>query len=369
MGMNCGIVGLPNVGKSTIFSALTSAPAEAANYPFCTIDPNVGLVSVPDKRLDKICELIPPKKTIPAVVEFVDIAGLVAGASRGEGLGNQFLSHIRQVGVICHVVRCFEDSNIIHVNNVVSPAADIETINTELALADLDTVEKRQEKLPKMLRSPDKDMVKEAVIAEPLLERLTETLGRGEPARSLEYSDDEVLLVRDLHLLTMKKQILVCNVDEAGLALENDSVKAVREVASHEGAEVVVICGKFEADIADLETQEEKDEFLAEAGLEESGLSRLIHAGYSSLGLQTYFTAGADENRAWTVRKGALAPEAAGVIHTDFQRGFIKAEVYHCADLFELESEDAIRKAGKLRMEGKAYSVQDGDVMHFKFNV
>ena len=369
MGMNCGIVGLPNVGKSTIFSALTSAPAEAANYPFCTIDPNVGLVNVPDKRLDRICEIIPPKKRIPAVVEFVDIAGLVAGASRGEGLGNQFLSHIRQVGVICHVVRCFDDENVVHVNSKVNPSADIETINTELALADLDTVAKRQEKLPRMLRSPDKAVVKEASVSEPLMAKLSAALEEGQPARNLEYTDDELLILRDLHLLTMKKQILVCNVDESGLEEDNDYVKAVRKTAEAEGAKVVVICGSLESDIASLETEEEKTEFLAEAGLEESGLSKLIRVGYDALGLQTFFTAGEDEDRAWTVRKGAMAPEAAGVIHTDFQRGFIKAEVYHCDDLFEFGSEDAIRKAGKLRMEGKAYEVRDGDVMHFKFNV
>ena len=369
MGMNCGIVGLPNVGKSTIFSALTSAPAEAANYPFCTIDPNVGLVAVPDRRLDRICEIIPTKKRIPAVVEFVDIAGLVAGASKGEGLGNQFLSHIRQVGVICHVVRCFDDENIIHVHNAVSPAGDIETINTELALADLETVEKRLEKLPKMLRSPDKDMVKEAKILEPVLGRLKTALSEGKAARFLEFSEEEAPLLRDLHLLTMKKQIFVCNVDESGLEEDNSYVREVRETAAAENARVVVICGKLEAEIASLETQEEKDEFLAEAGLEESGLSRLIREGYAALGLSTYFTAGADENRAWTIRTGALAPEAAGVIHTDFQKGFIKAEVYHCDDLFEYKSEDAIRKAGKLRMEGKTYTVRDGDIMHFKFNV
>ena len=369
MGMNCGIVGLPNVGKSTIFQALTSAPAEAANYPFCTIDPNVGIVNVPDNRLDRICEIIPPKKRVPAVVEFVDIAGLVAGASQGEGLGNKFLAHIRNVGVICHVVRCFDDPDISHVSGAVAPDSDIETINTELALADLETVEKRIEKLPRLLRSPDKDAVKEAKASEPLLEKLKNSLGEAIPARSIEFDEDELVLLRDLHLLTMKKQIFVCNVDEDGLDGENDYVKEVRKVASAEGAQVIVICGKLEAEIAALETDEEKAEFLQDVGLEESGLARLIRAGYAALGMRTFFTAGEDENRAWTFHEGALAPEAAGVIHTDFQKGFIKAEVYHCDDLFELKTEDAIRRAGKLRMEGKGYTVQDGDVMFFKFNL
>ena len=369
MGLNCGIVGLPNVGKSTIFSALTSAPAEAANYPFCTIDPNVGIVNVPDERLKKISELIVPAKEIPAIVEFVDIAGLVSGASKGEGLGNQFLSHIRQVGMIVHVVRCFENDDITHVSGKIDPASDIETINIELALADLSTVEKRIEKSAKQLRSPDKDISKKANAVMPLLEQLKEALGQGIPARSLELTDDQRDLIQDLQLITMKKQMFACNVDEEGLDGSNEFVQKVREIAAAEEAETVVICGALEADIAALETEEEKQEFLKEAGLEESGLSKLIHKAYSALGLRTFFTAGADENRAWTFNEGALAPEAAGVIHTDFQKGFIKAEVYHCNDLFEYGSEDAIRKAGKLRQEGKNYIVRDGDVMHFKFNV
>lgn len=369
MGLNCGIVGLPNVGKSTIFSALTSAPAEAANYPFCTIDPNVGIVNVPDERLEKISEIIVPAKKIPAVVEFVDIAGLVKGASKGEGLGNQFLSHIRQVGVIIHVVRCFEDEDITHVSGKIDPASDIETINIELALADLSTVEKRLEKSAKNLRSPDKDIVKKTTLILPALEKLRDALSEGTPARAVELTDDELEAVKELQLITMKKQMYLCNVDEAGLTDENDYVKAVKAIAAAEETEVEVICGALEADIAALETDEEKAEFLQEAGLEESGLSRLIHKAYAALGLRTYFTAGADENRAWTFKAGALAPEAAGVIHTDFQKGFIKAEVYHCDDLFSLGSEDAIRKAGKLRQEGKNYAVKDGDVMHFKFNV
>ncbi|HAK45338.1 MAG TPA: redox-regulated ATPase YchF [Spirochaeta sp.] len=369
MGLNCGIVGLPNVGKSTIFSALTSAPAEAANYPFCTIDPNVGIVNVPDKRLKKISGIIVPAKEIPAIVEFVDIAGLVKGASQGEGLGNQFLSHIRQVGMIIHVVRCFDNDDITHVSGKIDPASDIEIINIELALADLSTVEKRIEKSVKQLRSPDKDISKKAAAMAPILEQLKDSLGQGIPARSMDLTDEQIEDVQELQLITMKKQMFVCNVDENGVNTENEYVKKVRTVADSEGAETVVISGALEADIAALETEEEKQEFLEEAGLDESGLSKLIHKAYSALGLRTYFTAGADENRAWTFNDGALAPEAAGIIHTDFQKGFIKAEVYHCDDLFELGSEAAIRKAGKLRQEGKTYVVKDGDVMHFKFNV
>ena len=369
MALNCGIVGLPNVGKSTIFSALTSAPAEAANYPFCTIDPNVGIVNVPDERLKKISEIIVPAKEIPAIVEFVDIAGLVRGASKGEGLGNQFLSHIRQVGMIVHVVRCFDNDDITHVGGRIDPDSDIEIINIELALADLGTVEKRIEKSAKQLRSPDKDISKKANAMMPVLELLKENLSEGRAARTLEFTDEQLEDIRELQLITMKKQMFVCNVDEAGLESGNSYVEKVKAIADAEGAETVVICGALEADIAALETEEEKKEFLEEAGLEESGLSRLIHKTYSALGLRTFFTAGADENRAWTFRSGAFAPEAAGVIHTDFQKGFIKAEVYHCDDLFEYGSEDAIRKAGKLRQEGKNYIVKDGDVMHFKFNV
>jgi len=369
MGLNCGIVGLPNVGKSTIFSALTSAPAEAANYPFCTIDPNVGIVNVPDARLERISEIIIPAKKVPAIVEFVDIAGLVKGASQGEGLGNQFLSHIRQVGMIIHVVRCFDNDDITHVSGIIDPASDIETINIELALADLATVEKRIEKSSKQLRSPDKDISKKAKAMEPVLEQLKNALSEGIPARNLEYADDILEDVRELQLITMKKQMFVCNIDEAQAAGDNPYVEKVKEVAAAEGAETAVICGALGADIAALETEEEKKEFLEEAGLEESGLSRLIRKVYSALGLRTFFTAGTDENRAWTYHEGALAPEAAGVIHTDFQKGFIKAEVYHCDDLFEYGTEDAIRRAGKLRQEGKNYIVCDGDVMHFKFNV
>jgi GTP-binding protein YchF len=369
MPLNCGIVGLPNVGKSTIFSALTSAPAEAANYPFCTIEPNVGLVAVPDSRLDRIAELIPPQKLIPAVVEFVDIAGLVKGASKGEGLGNKFLSHIREVGVIVHVVRCFENPDIVHVDNTIDPASDIETINIELALADLETVEKRMARLEKESRSADKKIQAVAKALAPVLELLKNALQEGKPARGVELDEEQRLLIRDMHLITMKKMLYLCNVDEDGLAADNEYVRAVRSIAESEDAGVVTLCGQLEKEIADLETAEERAEFLADMGLEESGLSALIREGYELLGLRTFFTAGEKEVRAWTFHHGDKAPQAAGVIHTDFEKGFIKAETYHCDDLFELGSEQKIREAGKLRMEGKEYLVRDGDVMHFKFNV
>jgi GTP-binding protein YchF len=369
MPLNCGIVGLPNVGKSTIFSALTSAPAEAANYPFCTIEPNVGLVAVPDSRLDRIAELIPPQKLIPAVVEFVDIAGLVKGASKGEGLGNKFLSHIREVGVIVHVVRCFENPDIVHVDNTIDPASDIETINIELALADLETVEKRMARLEKESRSADKKVQAVAKALAPVLELLKNALQEGKPARGVELDEEQRLLIRDMHLITMKKMLYLCNVDEDGLAADNEYVRAVRSIAESEDAGVVTLCGQLEKEIADLETAEERAEFLADMGLEESGLSALIREGYELLGLRTFFTAGEKEVRAWTFHHGDKAPQAAGVIHTDFEKGFIKAETYHCDDLFELGSEQKIREAGTLRMECKEYLVRDGDVMHFKFNV
>ena len=369
MGLNCGIVGLPNVGKSTIFQAITSAPAEAANYPFCTIEPNVGIVSVPDKRLDKITELYSPKKTVPAIVEFVDIAGLVKGASKGEGLGNKFLSHIRQVGVIVQVVRCFEDDDITHVSGNIDPLSDIETINIELALADLETVEKRKVKNEKQAKSLSKEAAKEANQIKGLLDQLIEVLSEGKPARSLDLSDEQKLLLRDLHLITLKKQLYVCNVDEESVVSGNSFVDQVKKLAEEEGSEAIVICGKLEAEIASLETQEEKDEFLADVGLEESGLIKLIHAGYRLLGLRTYFTAGEPEVRAWTYKDGDKAPQAAAVIHTDFEKGFIKAEVFHYDDLIEYKTEQSVKSAGKLRIEGKDYVVKDGDIMHFRFNV
>jgi hypothetical protein len=369
MGLNCGIVGLPNVGKSTIFSALTAAPAEIANYPFCTINPNVGIVNVPDKRLDQIKALIPPQRLIPATFEFVDIAGLVAGASKGEGLGNQFLANIREVGVIAHVVRCFDDADVIHVNNKVDPKSDIDTINTELALADLDTVENRYAKQVKLTRSMTPEDRKAMEKYLPLLEKVKAGLGDGKAVRSLGLDEEEQNLLYDLHLITQKPVVYVCNVDEDHATTDNDYVKTVRAIAAEEHAEVVVICGKMEAEIAALDDENDKKEFLESVGLEESGLNRLIQHAYHIMGLRTFFTAGPDEDRAWTFKAGMKAPETAGIIHTDFQKGFIKAEVYNCNDLFTFKSEEKIREAGKLRMEGKDYVVQDGDIMHFRFNV
>ena len=369
MGMNCGIVGLPNVGKSTIFSALTSAPAEAANYPFCTIEPNAGVVHVPDERLQKIAKIVGPEKVIPAITEFVDIAGLVKGASKGEGLGNQFLGHIRQVGAICHVVRCFEDNDIVHVAGKVDPVSDIEVINIELALADLETVTKRISTLDKFIKSQDKKVSDKAKMTKPILERLVKTLESGLPARSLPLDTDEIEAISDLHLITMKKMLYVCNVDEASVATENEHVKKVREIAAKEGSQVITICGKIESEIAALESDEEKKEFLSDIGIEESGLSKMIRAGYNMLDMYTYFTAGVKEVRAWTVRAGSTAPQAAAVIHTDFEKGFIRAETIAFDDFIKYRGEAGARDAGRLRLEGKEYRVQEGDVLHFRFNV
>ncbi|GAB5464875.1 MAG: redox-regulated ATPase YchF [Candidatus Kapaibacteriales bacterium] len=369
MSLNCGIVGLPNVGKSTLFQAITSAPAEAANYPFCTIDPNIGIVDVPDPRLDKITELVEPEKKIHTTTEFVDIAGLVKGASKGEGLGNKFLGNIRSVGAIVHVVRCFEDENIVHVEGSIDPLRDIEIIEMELAYADMETVQARKEKLGKMLRSQDKVTREKATIVEPLLKLLAETLDSGNPARSLELDKDQKEAIRDLHLITMKPQLYCCNVAEEDIADGNKFVDMVKKHAQTNGSEVVVISAQVEAEISALDTDEEKKEFLADMGLEQSGLDKLIHAGYNLLNLNTYFTAGKKEVRAWTFKKGSLAPQAAGVIHTDFERGFIKAEVYHYNDLVSLGSEAKVKEAGKMRLEGKDYEVKDGDVVHFRFNV
>ncbi len=360
---------MPNVGKSTIFSALSSAPAEAANYPFCTIEPNVGIVNVPDARLDKLTDIFKPLKRVPAVVEFVDIAGLVKGASQGEGLGNQFLSHIREVGVIAQVVRCFDDPDIVHVANRIDPESDMEVINVELALADLDTVAKRRDRAERTLKVQAKDQQKLAELVIAALDKVQAALQQGKPARSVPLSDDEKAALYDSHLITMKPQLYVCNVDEEGMRKGNAYVETVRRRAAAEGSEAVVICGKFEAELADLDSAEDRLAFLSELGLHESGLASLIHATYHLLGLRTFFTAGADECRAWTIHAGDTAPKAAGVIHTDFEKGFIKAEVYAYDDLLAYGSEAKIKEAGKYRIEGKEYLVRDGDVMFFKFNV
>ena len=369
MSVNCGIVGLPNVGKSTIFAAITSSPAEVANYPFCTIDPNVGIVNVADKRLDKIAEIVKPMKVYPAAVEFLDIAGLVKGASKGEGLGNQFLGHIRSTNAIVHVVRCFVDDDITHVSGKIDPIEDIEVINIELALADLDLVDKRLSAVSKQTKGQDLEMAKKSRMLLPILEKLQKALGEGKSARTLNLDEEELNLVKELNLITLKKVLYVCNIDEDGITNENEYVKKVREYAKTDGAEVLAICGKLEAEISKLETQQEKKEFMEAAGISESGLDQLTHAAYKLLGLRTYFTAGVKEVRAWTFHEGTKAPGAAGVIHSDFERGFIRAEVYHCDDLFTLGSEAKVKEAGKLRVEGKEYVVKDGDVMHFRFNV
>ena len=366
MALKAGIVGLPNVGKSTLFNAITQAGAESANYPFCTIDPNVGVVEVPDERLDKLTELVVPNRTVPTAFEFVDIAGLVAGASKGEGLGNKFLAHIREVDAIVHVVRCFQDENITHVAGKVDPLSDIQTINLELILADLDSVEKRIERSRKNMKGGDKKYAQEVEV----LERIKEALYNDMPARSVELGEEERLIVRDLHLLTIKPVLYAANVSEAEVADtdNNPYVQKVREFAAAENAEVVPISAKVEAEIAELEG-EDKAMFLEELGLEESGLNRLIKAAYKLLGLYTYFTAGVQEVRAWTIRKGMKAPQAAGVIHTDFERGFIRAEVVSYEDLVAAGSMNAAKEKGQLRLEGTEYVVQDGDVMHFRFNV
>jgi GTP-binding protein YchF len=367
MGFQCGIVGLPNVGKSTIFNALTSAKAEAANYPFCTIDPNVGIVKVPDPRLGKIAELIPPDKLVPANMTFVDIAGLVKGASKGEGLGNQFLGHIRETNAIAHVVRCFSDPNVIHVDGSVDPIRDVSVIDTELMLADLDTVVKRYSSLEKTAKTGTD---KKAAAVMGVLAPVRAALESGKPVRSLHLSREELELIHDFHLITAKPVMYVANVDDSdiGKAEPNEYVKKLTAFAQTEKSPVVQICGKIESEVAEL-ADEDKTAFLKDMGMDEPGLNRVIRAGYDLLGLQTYFTAGETEVRAWTIEKGWKAPQAAGVIHTDFEKGFIKAEVYHYDDLIKHKSESGIKEAGAMRLEGKEYVVRDGDVMHFRFNV
>ncbi len=366
MPLNCGIVGLPNVGKSTIFNALTASKAAAANYPFCTIDPNVGIVPVPDARMDRIVTMVKPNSIVPTTMEFVDIAGIVEGASKGEGLGNQFLSHIRQTDAILHVVRCFSDPEVIHVAGGVNPLHDIDIINTELLLADLDTVEKRRNKAEKAAKSNSATAAQKSELS--AIVKLADVLNAGKPARTAELADDEKPIARDLFLITMKPQLYVANVDEAAIVGGNEYTKLVEQRAAEEGSEVVSICGAMEAEIAQLEPAE-RTEFLEAAGLEEPGLNRLIHSAYRLLNLITYFTSGVQEVRAWTIKRGTKAPGAAGVIHSDFERGFIKADCYACEDLFRLGSEQAVKEAGLLRSEGKEYVVKDGDILFFKFNV
>ncbi len=376
MKLTCGIVGLPNVGKSTIFSALTRAPAEAANYPFCTIEPNHGVVELPDERLDFMAGVFQPKKKVPATVEFVDIAGLIKGASNGEGLGNQFLANIRETSVIAHVVRCFDDPDIQHVREdaktdaPIDPESDILTINYELCQADIDTITKREDKVTRQIRAMGKAEEKKFAGYRSAVDKILPLLQQGKCARQAELTEDEIEGIYDLHLLTIKPQLFVCNIDENTIADgTNKYVEAVKKIAAEEKSEVIVICGKFESDLVDIETPEDRKEFMDSVGLKESGLTVLARAAYHLMGLRTFFTGGPDECRAWTIKNGDKAPQAAGVIHTDFEKGFIKAEVYAVEDLRKYGTEADIKAAGKYRQEGKDYVVQDGDVMFFKFNV
>jgi GTP-binding protein YchF len=363
MGFKCGIVGLPNVGKSTLFNALTKATIAAENYPFCTIDPNLGIVPIADPRIDALSEIVKPQNIVPTTMTFVDIAGLVAGASKGEGLGNKFLANIRETDAICHVVRCFENDDIVHVAGKVDPRSDVEVINTELALSDLESIEKALDKVARQAKAGDKKLL----IRKALLEKVLAHLSEGLPVRAMELSDDEKLVLRDFQLITAKPVLYIANVNEDGFE-NNPALDDLTALAQSEGSEVVAVCAAIEAEIVELE-EDEKGEFLAEMGLDEPGLNRVVRAGYKLLGLQTYFTAGVKEVRAWTVRVGATAPQAAGVIHTDFERGFIRAEVISYDDFVQYKGEHGAKEAGKLRSEGKDYIVQDGDVIHFRFNV
>lgn len=363
MALHCGIVGLPNVGKSTLFNALTKATIAAENYPFCTIDPNVGVVPVPDPRMDKLAAIVNPERVLPTTIEFVDIAGLVAGASKGEGLGNQFLGNIRETDAIAHVVRCFEDDNVVHVAGKVDPLGDIEVINTELALADMASVEKALQRAAKASKSGNK----EELAKKQLLEKVAQHLDSGEPVRTMDLSEDEAKLIKELCLITIKPTLYIANVQDDGFE-NNPMLDLVTEFAAKEGAKVVPVCAAIEAEIVQLD-DDEKKEFLDDLGLEEPGLNRVVRAGYELLNLSTYFTAGVKEVRAWTIPKGALAPQAAGVIHTDFEKGFIRAEVVSYQDFVDCNGEQGAKDAGKWRLEGKEYAVQDGDVIHFRFNV
>ena len=369
MSLNCGIVGLPNVGKSTIFHALTSSKAEVANYPFCTIEPNIGICNVDDKRLKKIADIIKPAKVIPSIVEIVDIAGLVKGASLGEGLGNQFLGHIRGVNAIVQVVRCFDDENVIHVDGRVDPISDITVINDELILADLEVVERKLEGLPKLMRNHKKEISSKAHELLPILKSVRGFLENGRCIRDIPLNESDKKLIDELNLITSKPTLYLCNVDENSLHEDNGHVTKIREIVSREKFPLIKICGKLESEIASLESEEEKRELLKMAELNESGLDMLTRECYRLLGFQTFFTAGKKEVRAWTFKTSVKAPQAAGIIHSDFERGFIKAEVYHCEDLFEHRFEHKIKEAGKFRIEGKDYVIQDGDVIHFRFNV
>ena len=365
MALQCGIVGLPNVGKSTLFNCLSNARAQAANFPFCTIEPNVGVITVPDERLEQLANLVKPERVQPTTIEIVDIAGLVKGASKGEGLGNQFLGNIRETDAIIHVVRCFDDGNVVHVDGSVDPVRDKEVIDTELQLKDLDTVDKRIQKVRKQAETGNKD----AKLEFQVLSIIKETLEKGHSARAAELDENQLIMARTFQLLTLKPVLYVCNVDEASVVSGNEHSKRLADSVVNEKAEVIIISAAMEADIAELETYEERIEFLNDAGLSEAGVNKLIRSAYRLLNLQTYFTAGPKEVRAWTIRKGMTAPQAAGVIHTDFEKGFIRAETIKFDDFIKLGSEQAVKEAGKMSVEGKEYVVNDGDIMHFRFNV